>query len=90
MREREIEKYLVDEVEKIGGQCWKWSGRLGVPDRIVFVGGGKVVFVEVKQAGGRLSKMQTWTHRQLRSLGADVRVVWSKEDVDEMMESLWT
>ncbi len=88
MRERDVEKYLVARVEKLGGECWKWNGRLGVPDRIVLLSGGRVIFVEVKTDGGRLSKMQLWTHRKLTGLGMDVVVVWSKEDVDRLMESV--
>ena len=89
MRERTIEKYLVDVVNTLGGECWKWSGRIGVPDRICFFPGGRVVFVEVKQKTGRLSKMQMHIHEKLRNLGMDVRVVWSKDDVDELVRQIF-
>jgi len=86
--EKNVEKYLMKRSREIGGECMKWTGTLGVPDRIMLLPGGRVIFVEVKQASGRLSKMQLFIHSKLKGLGMDVRVVWSKEDVDEMMEPL--
>lgn len=37
MRERDIEKYLVEQVKKLGGEVRKvsWIGRRGAPDRLV-------------------------------------------------------
>lgn len=88
MRERDIEKYLADSMVELGGVCWKWNGFLGVPDRICIVPGGEVVFVELKKAGGRLSKIQLHRHNTLRKLGARVEVLWSKTDVDDFICTL--
>jgi len=88
MLERDVEKYLVKQVEALGGLCWKWAGRVGVPDRVVMLPDGSVLFVEVKTKGGKLSKMQNVVHRKMSEIGHDVYVVWSKKDVDELLTDL--
>lgn len=44
MKERDIEKYLVDRVKALGGEVRKvqWIGRVGAPDRLVMLPGGRV------------------------------------------------
>ena len=88
--EAKIERRLVSKVADAGGMCLKWTGAVGVPDRIVLLPQGQVVFVEVKAAGGKLSPMQLLMHKKLRSLGARVEVVWSNSDVDTLMQSWGT
>lgn len=87
MREKDVENYLVTVVEAIGGLCWKWTGTMGAPDRVV-VASGEVYFVEVKRPGGRLSAWQKKRHQQIRDAGGRVVVVWDKNDVDEFVSSL--
>ncbi len=83
MRESFVEKALVREVEKLGGIAYKFASpmRRGVPDRIVVMPGGRVIFVEVKAPGGEISKLQEVELARLRKLGASVAVLWSVEDV---------
>ncbi|MDI5754298.1 VRR-NUC domain-containing protein, partial [Salmonella enterica subsp. enterica serovar Montevideo] len=47
-RENLIEKHLVAEVKKAGGVAYKFisPGHRSVPDRIVLLPGGRIVFVE--------------------------------------------
>lgn len=85
MTEKQIETYLYQQVRARGGQAWKWTGRQGEPDRVVLLP-GVVMFVEVKGPGGRVSARQACVHRVMRALGAEVHVVWSKEDVDRLLE----
>lgn len=77
MRESELERILVDEVRKVGGRAYKWvsPGNDGVPDRIVFLPGGNVTFVELKTDRGRLSAQQKIQINRLKNLGQDARVV---------------
>jgi len=89
MRERDIERHLVRVVEAAGGRCWKWTGQRGVPDRIVMLPGGLTLFVEVKTKGGKISPLQRHTIGVMRSLDQMVFVVWSKEDVNQMMRDVW-
>lgn len=83
MPEREVEKKLVDGIRKLGGRAYKWvsPGANGVPDRIVILPGGRIVFVELKTEIGRVSKLQKMQHAILRRLGCDVRVLYGADDV---------
>ena len=60
MREKDVEKILVDEVRRLGGRAYKWTspGNAGVPDRIVIMPGRQPIFVELKADGGVLSALQ--------------------------------
>lgn len=82
--EKDIERKLVDLVERHGGLCLKWvcPGWAGVPDRIVLLPGGCAVFVELKRPeGGRLSKLQMWWATRLQRLGFNHWVIWDDEDL---------
>jgi hypothetical protein len=59
-----------------------------VPDRVLIMPGGVVIFVEVKAETGRLSALQNQTISEMRAVGARVCVVWSRSDVDELMGTL--
>lgn len=78
MRESELERILVDEVRKVGGRAYKWvsPGNDGVPDRIVFLPGGRVYFLELKTDVGRPSPLQTVQINRLINLGQVAAVVW--------------
>lgn len=83
--EREIEKKLREMVEAHGGRCLKWvcPGWSGVPDRLVLLPGGRIVFVELKRPqGGRLSKMQEKWAEWLEDLGFEWRCVWDADDLE--------
>lgn len=94
MRERDIEAYLRDRVKAVGGWAPKWvsPGNSGVPDRIVFLPGGRIVFVELKATGEKPRPLQLVQHKRLRELGQDVRVIDSREQVDDLIQEwfgLW-
>lgn len=83
-RERDIERRLRETVEKSGGLCLKWvcPGWSGVPDRIILLPGGRVIFAETKRPqGGRVSKLQEWWLGRLRRMGFMACVVWDRHDV---------
>lgn len=77
MREKEIEKILVDEVKRLGGRAYKWTspGNDGVPDRIVILPDTRVIFVELKTDTGVLSPLQRIQIGRLKKLGQWVEVV---------------
>ena len=77
MREKDIEKILVEQVRKLGGRAYKWvsPGNDGVPDRIVIFPGRQPVFVELKTETGVLTSLQQSQIDRLRSLGQPVVVV---------------
>lgn len=79
-RESLIEKHLVAEVRKAGGGAFKFvsPGRRSVPDRIVLLPGGRIVFVECKSPGKLPHADQLREHERLRALGFNVVVLDSK------------
>lgn len=88
MKERDIEKALVDEVRKAGGRAYKFTspGNDGVPDRIVLLPDGLVIFVELKTEVGRLTRLQRIQCERIKSLGQKVRVLHGLQEVSEFFE----
>ena len=84
MRENSVERRLREEVEHLGGLCFKWVSPMnaGVPDRIVIMPDGRVRFVELKTIRGRLSKVQEYQMERLRKLGCSVHVLYGVDEVD--------
>lgn len=87
--EREIERKLRTTTEARGGRCLKWvcPGWAGVPDRLLLLPGGRVVFVEVKRPkGGKYSPLQDYWRDVLTGLGCtyyrvkdvgDIALMWT-------------
>jgi hypothetical protein len=84
MLERKIEQALIARVKMLGGACEKFvsPGRRSVPDRIVTLPGGRIVFVELKAPGKRPTEAQRRDHERRRALGCDVRVIDNMDDVN--------
>lgn len=89
IRENKVERYLDDQIKKLGGITRKWvsPGMDGVPDRIVIIN-GHVIFVEVKTQDGSLSPAQMREHNRLTKCGADVRTVYGEPHVDTLIEHI--
>ena len=82
--EKDVERALVKMVKRHGGRCLKFvcPGQAGVPDRIILLPRGRVVFVETKRPkGGRTSELQKYWHRELRRFGFDAYFIHTKEAV---------
>lgn len=90
MKEKEIEKILVDEVKRLGGRAYKWTspGNDGVPDRIVFLPDTRVIFVELKTDTGTLSPLQKIQIDRLKKLGQWVEVVKGIQGVKMFFQDL--
>ena len=75
--ERDVEKALKERVKCLGGTCEKFTspGRRSVPDRIITLPKGKIIFVEVKKKGKKITRAQKNDHDRRLDLGCDVRVV---------------
>lgn len=89
--ENEVEGHLRRRVEKVGGLCVKFLPDFarGFPDRIVLLPRGVLVWVETKRPqGGVLSPVQKVQHVLLRRLGQRVEVVWTKDQADDLIDSL--
>ena len=92
MREAALEQKLVAAVNKYGGLAWKFvsPGHAGVPDRIVMMPKGRIIFVELKTETGKLTPLQIEMHNQLRELGMDVRVLYGKQYVEGFIREIQT
>ena len=90
MKERDIEVLLRDGVKQLGGKAYKWvsPGNAGVPDRIVILPGGKVIFVELKQENGRLTRLQKVQQLTLRRMGVAAVTLRGAEDVKVYLDVL--
>lgn len=87
--EKAIERYLVDEVNKLGGLCLKYTNQsmAGYPDRLVLLPGEIVKWVELKSKGKRTTTLQNVRIYTLRKLGFAVSVCDSKESIDELLKN---
>ena len=83
MLEKDIEKLFRDEIKKAGGKAYKFTspGNDGVPDRIVMLPDGRILFVELKTDTGKLSKLQELQCRQIAELRQTVRVLHGLAEV---------
>lgn len=83
MLEKDIEKIFTAEIKRAGGKAYKFTspGNDGVPDRIVMLPGGRIVFVELKTDTGKLSRLQELQRRQIAELGQTVRVLHGLAEV---------
>lgn len=88
MREKDIEKILVDEVRKLGGRAYKWvsPGNDGVPDRIVILPGEPPYFVELKTDTGKLSALQKIQIERLKDLKQKVFVVKGLDGLSQFFQ----
>ena len=88
MKEREIEELLRNGIRKMGGKAYKWisPGNAGVPDRIIILPGGRIIFVELKQESGRLTQLQKAQQEQLSRLKMPVATLYGAADVYRFLE----
>ena len=92
MREKAIEKKLVQEVKAVGGIAPKFTspGFDGMPDRIVLLPGGHMAFVEAKAPGEKPRPLQLARHRLLRGLGFRVYVLDDKRQIGGILDEIRT
>ena len=87
MREKAIERKLIQAVRQCGGLALKFvsPGFNGVPDRLLLFMGGKVAFVEVKAPGEKPRPLQVHRMEQLRRMGFPVYVIDGVEQIAEII-----
>lgn len=83
MLEKDIERRMVAALSRLGCFVRKIEspGNRGMPDRMVIIPPlGRIIFVELKQDKGRLSPLQENTIAAMRKAGADVRVLYGRNN----------
>lgn len=89
MREKYVEQTLRNEVRDRGGWAIKLLPSVsGLPDRMVLLPGGRLIFVELKSPTGTVAPHQTVIHNRLRALGFEVLVLSSTDAVREWAKGL--
>lgn len=91
LTEDAIERHLTKRVKEHRGTCIKlpawWYP--GIPDRLVLLSGGRVIFVELKRpVGGKFEPRQPLWLRKLKTLGFAVHVWHTKALIDNFFEEL--
>ncbi|WP_163195255.1 VRR-NUC domain-containing protein [Clostridium thermarum] len=91
MKESKIEKALKNKVEEMGGMALKFvsPGMAGVPDRIVLIPKGRVVFIELKAPGKKLRPLQLKRKLQLELLGFKVYIIDSLQGIDGFVREVF-
>lgn len=89
MLERDVEKKFCEKVKKLGGLCEKFTSpsRRAVPDRLVTLPDGRVIFVELKRPNAKPTLAQLKDHGRRKTLGCDVRVIDSLEQIERFPDA---
>mgnify|MGYP001248370412 CR=1 FL=1 len=90
MREKTIERKLVQAVRDMGGIAPKFisPGLDGMPDRLILLPGGHMAFAEVKAPGKQLRPLQVRRKKQLESLGFQVYVIDSPDQIGGVLDAI--
>lgn len=90
MLERDIEKYLVAKIKQLGGKAYKITspGNNGFPDRLCIIPRKGMFLAEIKRRGEKPRKLQKRQIEFIRSLGTEVLVIDSIEDIRELYNVL--
>ena len=86
--EKQVEQYLVKKIKQLGGKAFKFvsPGNAGVPDRILILPGGKIIFAELKKPGGKTTPLQNVQIIGLTKLGCEVGIISSIEEADQCID----
>lgn len=89
MLEKDIERKACEWAKANGWLVYKFvsPSHRSVPDRL-FIKGGRVVFIEFKRSGGKLTKGQHREEVRLADAGAEVRVAYSVEAAKDILLGL--
>ncbi len=89
MIEKQIESYLVKQIGRLYGLCFKFTSpsNAGVPDRLCLIN-GRAFFVELKAPGKKPRALQRSVAKVIRDRGIKVYCISSKTQVDDLVASL--
>lgn len=88
--EKAIEGYLVKKIKEQGLVCLKYNNPFlaGFPDRLIILPCGGVVWVELKSKAAKPRKIQQERIAYLERCGHLVRVIDSKQGVDDLLNDI--
>lgn len=92
-KEGRVQKYAKERFEALGGLVRKLSyeNRVGAPDLLVLLPGGIIWFVEVKKdENTKPDPHQLREHERMSKRGANVFVVGSFKQVDDLIASYYS
>lgn len=91
MEESRVEKWLVNQIQKMGGIADKFQspGMSGVADRIIILK-GRICFVELKAEGKKLRKLQQKQKERYEKAGAQVICISGIEDARRFVDEIST
>lgn len=86
--EKKTEPYLVAQVKKRKGLCIKLLTNYftGLPDRLVLLPMGYIIFIETKSQGDKPRPIQLLVHNKLKQIGFNVYVADTKEKVNSILD----
>ena len=86
MTEQQIQKKITDKLTGNGWHVVKMIkvNKPGTPD-LIACKAARCMWIEVKKEGGKLSKLQEFTHKEMRSKGLSVIVAFGIEDIKELL-----
>lgn len=89
-KESNLEDYLRDRVEAMGGRCLKFvsPGTAGVSDRLIILPGLGPAFLELKRLGEEPKPLQLKFMRDMRKLGQLAGWADTEEAVEEFLEEV--
>jgi len=90
MQESEIDRWLGRQLRGMGCLYYKWvsPGCVGVPDRIVIIPGGRILFLELKTENGDLSAAQKFQIRKLKAAGVPAGVIHGMPEAAALVKTI--
>lgn len=90
LSEKQVEARLREKVKAAGGLALKFvsPGFTGVPDRLVFMRGGRICLVELKAPGKKLTKLQEKVRDRFKELGFKYHVIDTYEAVEDFIKEV--
>lgn len=90
--EKQIERKLKKEIEKLGGMCVKtvWPGTRGAPDRTAYMQKGKSHLIETKCKNGVPSAIQKIIHEKLNRLGFKIWIISDDQQLKQFIDEIRT
>ena len=88
--EKDTEKYLIEQIELLGGMCRKFTcpNVRGVVDQICLLPKGIVKWVEVKSENEKPKDHQVREINRMKERGHDARVIDDKNGVNQLIKEI--